>query len=259
MRLKYLTVSAEFHKPDALPMAEEIAADEVIASDDGFQEPPQAFAAAAPPPEKTEAIDPATITAIVMLVKAGIEAAKLLRDLFGRRALSLLVAVACLGMTACKAAADGPPAKPIAATGPAVLTGKPVTLPLKPVEPARCPNCTVCDKCQCFGGGYHCADGKCPIKLKADERPCECGAAEPPGYKAIYERVLRGERLAFEVRSKVGDWDKGVYECWLERGEPVCRLRTVVPAAPPRPVLSSCPTCPASRFGPPSFCMPVGR
>ncbi len=35
-----------------------------------------------------------------------------------------------------------------------------------------CFNCTVCgDKCQCFGGGYYCADGACPIQFKAAPAP----------------------------------------------------------------------------------------
>ncbi len=40
---------------------------------------------------------------------------------------------------------------------------------VKPAPAKRaCPNCTTCgDKCECFGGGYYCKDGQCPIALDA--------------------------------------------------------------------------------------------
>lgn len=140
------------------------------------------------------------------------------------------------GTTTVVAAAPQPRAKEtkIAETGPATLGTKPLTLPLKPAKPvANCPNCTVCgDKCECFAGGYYCKDGKCPIKIGDKDCPC---SAVPPGYAAVYARVLAGERVIFEVHQRVGDWDKGVYDCYLDRGVPTCQLRQilVVPAATP--------------------------
>lgn len=92
-------------------------------------------------------------------------------------------------------------------------------------SPKSCP----CDSCDCAGGKCDCGPAcSCP----------SCPAA-PPGYAAVYARVLKGERVVFEVHHRIGEWDRGVWECWLENGVPTCKLRQtfVVPVVPAsRPV-----------------------
>lgn len=81
-----------------------------------------------------------------------------------------------------------------------------------------------CESCDCASGKCDCGPA------------CSCPAcpAVPPGYAAIYARVLKGERVAFEVHKRIGDWDKGVWDCYLENGVPTCKLRQtfVVPVVP---------------------------
>lgn len=52
--------------------------------------------------------------------------------------------------------------------------------PLKFAAPVMdCPNCTTCaNGCQCFGGGYYCADGACPIQF---------GDSQPVQYRQVCE------------------------------------------------------------------------
>lgn len=59
-----------------------------------------------------------------------------------------------------------------------VFVQPPKSAPLKFAAPAfDCPNCTQCaNGCDCFGGGYYCADGKCPVGFNA-----------PAGYTTVCE------------------------------------------------------------------------
>lgn len=45
------------------------------------------------------------------------------------------------------------------------------------VQPAgNCFNCTTCVNCPCFGGGYYCADGKCPVTFPVNFAPTTAAA-----------------------------------------------------------------------------------
>ena len=112
-----------------------------------------------------------------------------------------------------------------------------------------------CASCPCAYCG--CDSGKpCYCEIRGTCKCPSCPTLNPPGYDAIYARVLRGERVTFEVKKKVGSWDAGVWECFLENGKPTCRLKPVAPAVPVNPIRVQYPAYP---FGNGPICLPGGK
>lgn len=105
----------------------------------------------------------------------------------------------------------------------------------------------------------------CPCSLGCDcsTGKCTCGAycscpdcpVAPAGYGAVYARVLKGERVTFDLYERVGSWDAGTWDCWLENGQPKCQRR-VTPVVP-KAVTPARVYYPAYPFGPP-VCLPGG-